>query len=150
MLAVVYQGKGLIKVEDVLVPKISPNEILLRVRAASICGTDLKIKAFGHFKNPQDKKMILGHEVAGEIAEVGSDLKGFSKGDRISLAPNIGCGVCGQCIKGQSNYCEDYEAIGISMDGALAGYMIQGNIVKLDEAIKHEESRHLISGQISQ
>ena len=83
MLAVVYQGKGLIKVEDVPVPSITPNEILLRVKAATICGSDIKIKTFGHFKNPEDKKMILGHEVAGEIAEVGSNLKGYKKGDRI-------------------------------------------------------------------
>ena len=65
MLAVVYQGKGLIKVEDVPVPVITPNEILLKVKAATICGTDIKIKNFGHFKNPEDRKMILGHEVAG-------------------------------------------------------------------------------------
>ncbi|MHB1375880.1 MAG: zinc-dependent dehydrogenase [Candidatus Humimicrobiaceae bacterium] len=147
MLAVVYQGKGSIKVENVPVPSITPNEILLRVKAATICGSDIKIKTFGHFKNPEDKKIILGHEVAGEIAEVGSNLCGFKKGDRISLAPNIGCGVCWQCIKGQSNYCEDYEAIGFSMDGAFAeymripsGYITQGNLVNLPDGISFEES----------
>jgi L-iditol 2-dehydrogenase len=147
MLAVVYQGKGLINVEEVPIPKIKPDEILLKVKAASICGTDIKIKAFGHFKNPDEKKIILGHEVAGEIAEVGSNLKRFTKGARISLAPNIGCGVCWQCINGQSNYCEDYKAIGISMDGAFAEYMkipseyiTQGNIVHLPDAISFEEA----------
>ena len=147
MLAVVYQGKGLINVEEVPIPKINPDEILLKVKAASICGTDIKIKAFGHFKNPDEKKIILGHEVAGEIAEVGSNLKGFTKGARISLAPNIGCGVCWQCINGQSNYCEDYKAIGISMDGAFAEYMkipseyiTQGNIVHLPDTISFEEA----------
>src|SRR5659263_22807 len=147
MLAVVYQGKGLINVEEVPIPKINPDEILLKVKAASICGTDIKIKAFGHFKNPDEKKIILGHEVAGEIAEVGSNLKGFTKGARISLAPNIGCGVCRQCINGQSNYCEDYKAIGISMDGAFAEYMkipseyiTQGNIVHLPDTISFEEA----------
>lgn len=147
MLAVVYQGKGLINVEEVPIPKINPDEILLKVKAASICGTDIKIKAFGHFKNPDEKKIILGHEVAGEIAEVGSNLKGFAKGARISLAPNIGCGVCLQCINGQSNYCEDYKAIGISMDGAFAEYMkipseyiTQGNIVHLPDTISFEEA----------
>ena len=147
MLAVVYQGKGLINVEEVPIPKINPDEILLKVKAASICGTDIKIKAFGHFKNPDEKKIILGHEVAGEIAEVGSNLKGFTKGARISLAPNIGCGVCRQCINGQSNYCEDYKAIGISMNGAFAEYMkipseyiTQGNIVHLPDTISFEEA----------
>ncbi|HEY5501545.1 MAG TPA: zinc-dependent dehydrogenase [Candidatus Humimicrobiaceae bacterium] len=147
MLAVVYQGKGSIKVEDVPIPEITPNEILLKVKAATICATDIKIKNFGHFKNPQDRKMILGHEVAGVIAEVGLNLRGYKKGDRISIAPNIGCGICWQCISGQSNYCEDYQAIGISMDGALAeymripsGYITQGNVVNLPDSISFEEA----------
>jgi len=148
MLAVVYQQKGEIKVKNVPIPKIKPDEILLKVRAASICGTDIKIKNFGHFKNPDDKEIILGHEVAGEIAEVGENLKGlYSKGTRISMAPNIGCGVCWQCINGQSNYCENYEAIGISMDGGFSEYMripsryiTQGNIVILPETVSFEEA----------
>jgi len=147
MLAVVYQGKGSIKVEDVPIPEIGKNEILLKVKTSSICATDLKVKIFGHFKNPDDKKIILGHEVAGEIAKVGSDIKGFNVGSRISLAPKNGCGVCWQCIKGQSNYCENYEAIGISMDGALAEYMripyryiAQGNVVFLPENVSFEEA----------
>jgi len=77
MLGIVYQGDGSIKVEEVPKPRINSNEILLKVRAASICGTDLKIKNFGHFKNPENKKIILGHEVAGEIAEIGSDVKNY-------------------------------------------------------------------------
>jgi L-iditol 2-dehydrogenase len=148
MLAVVYQGKGEIRVKDVPMPEIKPDEILLKVKAASICGTDIKIKNFGHFKNPDDKEIILGHEVSGEIAEVGENLKGaYSKGTRVCLAPNIGCGVCWQCINGQSNYCEDYEAIGISINGAFSEYMripsryiAQGNIVFLPETTSFEEA----------
>jgi L-iditol 2-dehydrogenase len=146
MLGIVYQGKGKISVEELPIPRISPDEILLKIRAASICGTDIKIKNFGHFKNPDEKKIVLGHEFAGEISQIGSKLKGFKIGQRISMAPNIGCGVCWQCINGQSNYCEDYEAIGISMDGALAeymripsGYITQGNIVNLPNNISFEE-----------
>lgn len=147
MIAITYQKKGIIKVSDIPIPEINPNEILLKVKAASICGTDLKIKTFGHFKNPENKPIILGHEVAGEIAKVGSNLKGFKIGSRISLAPNIGCGVCWQCINGQSNYCEDYEAIGISMDGAFAeymripsGYITQGNVIYLPDSVSFEEA----------
>lgn len=147
MLGIVYQGDGTVRVEEVPIPVINSDEILLKVRAASICGTDLKIKNFGHFKNPENKKIILGHEVAGEIAYIGENVKNYNKGDRISLAPNIGCGVCLQCISGQSNYCENYEAIGISMDGALAeymkipsGYITQGNITMLPETISYEEA----------
>jgi L-iditol 2-dehydrogenase len=147
MLAVVYQGKGLIKVEDIPIPKINSDEILLKVRAASICATDIKIKEFGHFKNPSDKKIILGHEIAGEIVEIGSKIKKLETGMRVSLAPNIGCGVCDQCVSGQSNYCEDYFAIGITMDGAFAEYMKvpsdyikQGNIFILPDHVTFEEA----------
>lgn len=147
MLAVVYQGKGLIKVEDIPIPKIKSDEILLKVKAASICATDLKIKEFGHFKNPYDKKIILGHEVAGEIAETGSKSGQFKAGMRMSLAPNIGCGICNQCVSGQSNYCEDYSAIGINLNGAFAEYMVipseyirQGNIYHLQDNVSFEEA----------
>ncbi|MCL4385454.1 MAG: alcohol dehydrogenase catalytic domain-containing protein [Actinobacteria bacterium] len=147
MLAVVYQGKGLIKVEDIPIPKIKSDEILLKVKTTSICATDLKIKEFGHFKNPLDKKIILGHEVAGEIAEVGSNIKQFKVGMRLSMAPNIGCGVCDQCVSGQSNYCEDYSAIGINLNGSFAEYMVipeeyirQGNIYLLQDNVSFEEA----------
>lgn len=147
MFAIVYQGNGLIKAEKVPKPMINSNEILLKVRAASICGTDIKIKNFGHFKNPGNKKIILGHEVAGEIIEIGSGIKKYNIGDRISVAPNIGCGICLQCVSGYTNYCEDYKAIGISMHGALAEYMkipydyiAQGNIINLPENISFEEA----------
>ena len=64
MLAVVYHKKGEIKVKDVPIPEIKADEILLKVKTASICGTDIKIKNFGHFKNPEDREIILGHEVS--------------------------------------------------------------------------------------
>lgn len=147
MLAVFYEGKGKIQVEDIPIPKIKPEEILLKVKATSICATDLKIKEFGHFKNPLDKKIILGHEVAGEIAEVGSKIKQFEAGMRISLAPNIGCGICDQCVSGQSNYCEEYSAIGINLNGSFAEYMVipqeyirQGNICILQDNVTFEEA----------
>jgi L-iditol 2-dehydrogenase len=145
--AIVFKHKGKIALEEVPKPKIKSNEILLKVRAVSICGTDLKIKKFGHFKNPRGKQIILGHEVAGEIEEIGSEVRGYEVGQRISLAPNIGCGVCWQCINCKTNYCENYEAIGISIDGAMAefmkipsGYIIQGNIVILKDNISFEEA----------
>lgn len=146
MIAVVFQKRDKLKVLDIPIPEINSNEILLKVKSASICNTDLKIKSFGHFKNPSEKQIIPGHEVAGEILKVGSDLKGFKTGDRISVAPNVGCGVCWQCINGQSNYCKDYKAIGISIDGAFAEYMripadyiIQGNIIFLPDNVSFEE-----------
>lgn len=146
MIALIYKGKRKFNVEDVAVPQISENEFLLKVRAASVCGTDLKIKEFGHFKNPDDKPIILGHEFSGEIAELGKNVRNLSKGMRISIAPNIGCGYCRECISGLTNLCENYEAFGINIDGAFAEfvrvpsrYISQGNIFILPDNITFEE-----------
>ncbi len=146
MLAVIYKGKGKLSVEDVPVPQISDDEILLKVRAASICGTDLKIKESGHFKNPDDKSIILGHEFSGEIAKLGKNVKNLSEGMRIVIAPNIGCGHCSECISGHTNLCEDYEAFGININGAFAEfvripsrYIYQGNIFLLPTNMTFEE-----------
>ena len=146
MKALFYKGKKKISVEDVAVPQISENEILLRVNAASVCATDLKIREFGHFKNPDDKPIILGHEFSGEIAKTGKDVKNLREGMRVSIAPNIGCGHCPECIRGFTNLCENYEAFGISMDGAFAEYVrvparyiSQGNIFILPDNITFEE-----------
>ncbi len=146
MIAVIYKGKGKFSVEDVLIPEISEDEILLKVRAASICGTDLKIKEFGHFKNPDDKPIILGHEFSGEIVKLGKNVRNLNEGMRISIAPNIGCGHCRECIGGYTNLCEDYEAFGINIDGAFAEflrvpsrYISQGNIFILPNNITFDE-----------
>ncbi len=146
MIAVIYKGKKKLDVENVPVPEISENELLLKVKAASICGTDLKIKEFGHFKNPDDKPIILGHEFSGEIAETGKKVKNLKKGMRVSIAPNIGCGHCRECLRGLTNLCENYQAFGISMDGAFAelvrvpfSYISQGNIFTLPLNLTFEE-----------
>jgi threonine dehydrogenase-like Zn-dependent dehydrogenase len=147
MLAAVYHNPGDIRVEEVERPSIGEEEALLRVKAASICGTDLRIYSSGHFKIPPGTSRILGHEFAGEVAEVGSMVKSLTPGMRIAIAPNIGCGVCEQCIQGHNHLCPIYEAFGISLDGAFSEYMLipkeairQGNIVPLPEGVSFEEA----------
>jgi len=147
MLAVVYHSLGDIRVEEVERPSIGEEEALLRVKAASICGTDLRIYASGHFKIPPGTSRVLGHELAGEIVEVGFKVRGLEVGMGVGIAPNIGCGTCVQCIQGHSNLCPHYEAFGISLDGAFAQYMCipaeairQGNIVSLPQNLSYEEA----------
>jgi len=147
MLAAVYYDVGDMRVEEVPRPTISDEEALLRVRAASICGTDLRIYSSGHFKIPPGTSRVLGHEFAGEVAAVGSMVKSLTPGMRIALAPNIGCGACEQCIQGHNHLCPTYEAFGISLDGAFSEYMLipkeaihQGNIVLLPEGVSFEEA----------
>ncbi len=147
MLAAVYHDVGEMRVEEVPRPTINDEEALLRVRATSICGTDLRIYSSGHFKIPPGTSRILGHEFAGEVAEIGSMVRSLTPGMRIAIAPNIGCGGCEQCVQGHNHLCPTYEAFGISLDGAFSEYMLipkkairQGNIVPLPEGVSFEEA----------
>jgi len=147
MLAAVYHGINGLRIEDIVKPAIGEDEALLRVKAATICGTDLRILASGHFKIPPGTTRILENELAGQVAEVGSRVRGLISGMRIAIAPNVGCGTCEECTQGRDHLCPNYEAFGISLDGAFAEYMripaafIQrGNIVLIPEGISYEEA----------
>lgn len=147
MLAAVYHGIEDLRVEEIPEPRFGEDEALLRVKAAAICGTDLRILASGHFKIPEEMTRILGHELAGEVVEVGSRVSGLVPGMRVAIAPNIGCGTCEECIQGRDHLCRHYEAFGISLDGAFAEYMRipgpfirRGNIVLIPEGISYEEA----------
>ncbi|MFN8499140.1 MAG: zinc-dependent dehydrogenase [Anaerolineae bacterium] len=128
MKAAYFYGPGDIRVEDVETPCIQDNEMLMRVRASSICGTDLRISKYGHFKIPAGQRRVLGHEIAGDIVQVGRLVEGYGEGMRVTVTPNIGCGVCEMCRDGYNNMCPNYEAFGISIDGGFEEYMRIPNI----------------------
>lgn len=147
MKAAYYYGIGDIRIEEVDVPKINEEEILIKVRACAVCGTDLRIFKFGHFKIPADTKRVLGHEIAGEIVQVGSKVKGYTVGMKVAVPPNVGCGTCPMCINGYNQLCPDYEAFGISLDGGFQEYMKipafaikAGNVVPIPEGVTYEEA----------
>jgi len=147
MLAWVFSGIGLIECREVKKPVINKNEVLLKVRAAAICGTDLRIYRSGHFKIKEGEKRILGHEFAGEICEVGCNVKGYKEGARVGVVPNIGCGSCRYCRMEKTYLCPDYDAFGISLDGGFAEYvkvnekaLQQGNLIIFDENTSFEEA----------
>lgn len=147
MKAAYYYQPGEIKVEEAPIPDIQENEMLLRVRAASICGTDLRIHKHGHFKIPTGERRVLGHETAGELARVGAKVKGFQEGMRVAVPPNIGCGVCELCRDGYNNMCPDYEAFGVSIDGAFQEYMRipafairGGNVFPIPDHLSYREA----------
>jgi len=147
MLAAVYHGIGDLRLEKLPEPAFGEDEALLRVRAASICGTDLRIYASGHFKIPPGTPRILGHELAGEVVAVGSEVKALEPGMRVAIAPNIGCGTCLECIRGRDHLCPNYDALGISLDGAFVEYMRvpapfirRGNVVPIPQGLSYEEA----------
>ena len=123
MKAAVLQAPGVLAVTEKPIPQTSEDEMLVRVRAASICGTDLRVFRHGHFKLPPGRERVLGHEIAGEVAQIGSRVQGFAIGDRVSFTPNVGCGRCRMCLRGLNNMCPDYEAFGITIDGGFQEYM---------------------------
>lgn len=146
MLAAIYDGSGLRLVNRAR-PRISSNEALLKVSAAALCGTDLRILDQGHEKIPRGVKPVLGHEFTGYIIEVGKNVNSLKLNERVVVAPNIGCGKCEQCFKGANHQCPEYKAFGISFDGGFAEYVrlpapvIQrGNIIPLPKNLSDKES----------
>ncbi len=142
MLAAVYHGPNDLRVEEVPVPQIGPGELLVKVRNASICATDLRILHGNHRKYSAGTVRIPGHEVVGDIAEIGPGLEGYTLGQRVFIAPNMGCGRCPQCVSGKNNLCANYDAIGITIDGGFAEYVrvpansvAQGNVIPLNKDV---------------
>lgn len=147
MKAAVFRSPGVIEIDDIPVPEIGAGDVLVRVRAASICGTDLRIMKHGHFRIPSGVHRVLGHEVAGEIVDAGADVAGFAVGDRVSVVPNVGCGRCRMCRRGLNQLCPDYEAFGITMDGGFEEFMrvpeaaiARGNLKHIPDALSFEEA----------
>jgi L-iditol 2-dehydrogenase len=138
MLAVVYHGPQDLRLEEIKIPIPVPGEILIKVEAACICGTDLRIYQGSHRKFPPGTVRIPGHEVAGRITKLGKGVKGYLEGQPVFIAPNWGCGHCWQCVRGKNNLCATYDAIGVTVNGAFAEYLLipapavdQGNVITL-------------------
>jgi threonine dehydrogenase-like Zn-dependent dehydrogenase len=147
MKAAVFHEPGHLTVEEKPVPVVGRDDVLVKVRAASICGTDLRILRNGHFKLPPGTPRVLGHEVAGQVVQVGTEVTTLAPGDRVSVTPNVGCGRCRWCRRGLNNMCPDYEAFGITIDGGFAEYLLvpgfalaRGNAFALPEALSYEDA----------
>jgi len=115
------RGKGLVEVRDVPEPTIRDDEVLVEIKAVSVCGSDLHIYNDSH---PYWPPIILGHEFSGVIADVGKEVKGWKVGDRIVSETRTGsCGVCYTCQSGFPQVCEQKRPYGIGINGAYAKYM---------------------------
>ena len=116
-------GKEDLRVEDIPVPRIGAGEVLLRVKAAAVCGTDIRMFRNGARGATLENPLVLGHEVSGVVEEAGDGVSGYSKGMQVAVAPNMGCGVCDQCVSGNTQMCPTYKAFGINLPGGFAPYM---------------------------
>ena len=124
MLAAVFKGNGILSVEEREKPKIAHNnEVLIKIIAAGICGSDIHVL---HVPPSQYGKpdTVMGHEFYGEIEEVGDGVKGYSCGDLVAVDPILKCGACDYCRNGIQNMCENYEIYGQTLDGGFAQYCV--------------------------
>ncbi|WP_277681502.1 alcohol dehydrogenase catalytic domain-containing protein, partial [Saccharomonospora azurea] len=122
MRAAVVDQPGSVRVGDVPDPKPGPADVVVKVGACGICGTDVHI-ADGHFP-PTPYPIVPGHEFAGQIVEVGPEAPGgWSVGDRVAVDPSLFCGHCGPCRAGHGNLCANWGATGDTVDGAFAEYV---------------------------
>lgn len=130
-------GKGL-QLEKTVVPSIGPTEVLVRVKATSICGTDLHIYGWDRWSQGRIKPPVtLGHEFCGVVERVGEEVTAVRAGDFVSAEMHLNCGHCQQCRLGQAHICQNVRIIGIDIDGAFAEFVKipATNIWKLDPAI---------------
>lgn len=117
-----YAKEGL-WMEDVPVPTISDNEVLIKTHKASICGTDVHIYKWDDWAQKNiPVPMVVGHEYMGEIAELGKNVKGLKVGDRVSGEGHITCGICPPCRKGQKHLCMNTLGVGVHRHGCFAEY----------------------------
>ncbi len=139
-------GKMDLRLEEVPVPDIAPDEVLVKVRCAAICGTDVRMVKNGAKGIDAEHPLIIGHEIAGDIAETGPDVDPHYRiGMRVAVEPNIGCGLCDDCISGNTHMCRDYRALGIHLDGGFAEYVRipgplirAGNLIPIDDSVSYD------------
>jgi L-iditol 2-dehydrogenase len=144
MKAMVVEDYDKMSVCEVEKPGIGDNDVLLRVRACAICGSDIRIL---HSGNKRVKfPAIIGHEISGDVVEVGKNVTKFKTGDRISMGADVPCGECAFCEAGIGNNCQINYAIGYQFQGGFAEYMPLnkttvdfGPVHKMPEHMSYEE-----------
>lgn len=138
----VFKGEGRLVYEERPVPQVrQPDDVLLRVEACGICGTDLNILAVppAHQAKPG---VVIGHEGVGIVEAVGNAVSGLRPGDRAVVAPRLTCGQCPYCRRGLDNQCTDYETIGTTLDGAFAPYLLapQRAVYKISTHVARDDA----------
>ncbi len=128
-------------IRNIEIPQPGPHDVIVKVLAASICGTDLHIYKWDRWAASRMKTpVVIGHEMSGIIVKVGAAVKSWHKGDYISLECHKICGQCYQCRTGQSHICRDYTIQGVDFDGCFAEYarVPESNLWRNDQGISPE------------
>lgn len=120
----IFKGEGRLAYEDRPIPQLeNPTDVLVKIEACGICGTDLNILAVpaAHKATPN---IVIGHEGVGMVEEIGPAVTMLQPGDRVVIANRLTCGQCAYCRRGLDNQCTNYKTIGTTIDGAFAPYLL--------------------------
>jgi threonine dehydrogenase-like Zn-dependent dehydrogenase len=143
MRAVVLPGDKQVHVVEREIPSLGTHDVLVRTRASAICRSDMSL----YYGNPivggqraGTGAVIPGHEPAGDVVQVGEDVKSIRVGDRVAIYLAIGCGHCGYCLRGYRMLCPDWQCVGFDVDGGDADYLVVPaiNCLKLPAAVSYE------------
>jgi L-iditol 2-dehydrogenase len=145
MKAAVFHGPGDLRLSEVPTPVPADGELLVRIGACAICGSD--VRTFRHGARNIDRPVVLGHELSGTIVEVGASVAAFRAGQRVAVAPAIPCGDCRSCRAGIETMCERLRSIGYEFNGGLAELMVvpasavrAGCVNDVPDAVSFEEA----------
>ena len=126
---------------ETAVPEIGHNDVLIKIRKTAICGTDMHIYQWDEWSQATvPVPMVTGHEYAGEIVALGSEVRGYEIGDRVSGEGHITCGHCRNCRAGRRHLCRNTEGVGVNRPGAFAEYLALPayNLFKLPDEISDD------------
>ena len=142
MTAAVLYGKEHLQIETVDVPMLGPGDVLVRVRAALTCGTDVKVFRRGYHARMIVPPALFGHELGGDIVAMGKDVRGFKMGQRVVAANSAPCGTCFYCEHNQENLCEDL----LFNNGAYAEYIriperiVRRNMYEVPDHVSYQDA----------
>lgn len=142
MTAAVLYGKEQLRIERVDIPRLAPGDVLVRVRTALTCGTDVKVFRRGYHAMMIQPPSLFGHELAGDIVALGEKVEGFKVGDRVVAANSAPCGECYYCRRQQENLCDDL----LFNNGAYAEYIriperiVQKNMHRIPAHVTYQDA----------
>lgn len=137
MKAAIFEGEGVLTVKDIPMPEIRrPDDVIIKVEAASICGSDIHGLAVppGQYMKPG---IIYGHEFCGTVEQMGEEVTGFTLGERVAVNPRVRCGTCYECTHNKGDLCSNSDHYGQLADGGFAEYALAsaGQLYHVDQSI---------------
>jgi L-iditol 2-dehydrogenase len=147
MKAALLTGTKSIEVKDIPKPEPGFGEVVIKMEAAFVCGTDVRFYMNGKPGVDENHPLVIGHEIAGVVHAVGDGVAGYEPGMRVAVAPNYGCGICDLCISGHTEMCLESEALGVTKNGGFAEFLLvpeaavrQGNVSLIPDNVSFGEA----------